>query len=247
MKAILLCAGYGTRLLPLTENQPKALLPVKGKPILNYIIEKIQNVKEISQIYVISNDKFYTSFAWWLTKNQKNFSKPINIVNTGSITIEDQKGGINDTLLAINENNLDDDLLIIFGDNLFSFNISKLIDFFKQKQSNCLACYQLQNIKDAKKFGIIDLDENNKIIDIEEKPQEPKTDLLVTGIYIIKRQDIEKLRKFYEDSKEKSKLNPSHSITHFFQDLYKKQDVFALPFSGEWCDIGNLEDYEKVK
>ena len=116
-----------------------------------------------------------------------------------------------------------------------------------RKDSTSIACYQLENIKDAKKFGVISIDENNKIINIEEKPREPKSNLVVTGIYIIKKEDIKKMLEFLEISRKEGRLNPSFSLTFFMIDLYKKQSVFAFPFQGEWIDIGSLEDYEKVK
>lgn len=243
MIAIILAAGYGTRLLPLTFDKPKALLPVKGKTLLSYILEKIPLDMKT---FVVSNEKFYLNFVWWSQQNKQIFPN-VEIFSTGSLSVEDQKGGVNDLLLTLEQNEIDDDLLVVYGDNFFSFNLNKLMDFFNEKQASCLACYQLQDIKNARKFGVVDIDENNKIIDIEEKPQEPKTDLVVTGIYIIKKQDILKLKKYYEKVKSRDELKPSHGIMHFFQEAYKKQDVYAFPFSGFWKDIGTLKDYEEIK
>ncbi len=247
MKCILACAGYATRLYPLTENQPKALLPVKGKPIIEYLLEKIEQVPEIDPVYIISNNKFYTKFAWWLSSIESKFSKKIEIIDTSSLTVEDQKGALQDCLTAINQKEIDDDVLILYGDNLFDLNLRDFIKFFKEKNSTCLACYKIPRIEDAKKYGIIETDSENKIIEIEEKPLEPKSNLAVTGIYMIKKQDIKKIKTFYEKSKQENKLAPGFSITYFIIDLFKKQDVYAFPFSGNWVDIGSLEDYERVK
>ena len=245
MKAILVCAGYARRLYPLTENQPKALLPVKGKPIIDYLIEKVENIKEISSIYLISNNKFYMKFAWWLSS--KRFPKSIDLVDTGSVTVEDQLGSINDCLMALDQFNIDDDILILYGDNIFSLDINQFIEFFKEKKATCLACYEIKDPEDVKKFGIVTIDKNKKIIKTEEKPEKSDSNLAVTGIYIIKKEDIPKLREFYKKSKEEKKLNPGWGLTYFIKDLYKTQEVYAFPFSGDWIDIGSKEDYEKVK
>jgi glucose-1-phosphate thymidylyltransferase len=245
MKCIMVCAGYATRLYPLTENQPKALLHVKGKPIVEYLVDKVNLVKDIDSLYIISNNKFYMKFAWWLSS--KKFPKSIELVDTGSVTPEDQLGPINDCLIAIEQFNIKEDILILYGDNIFSLDINKFIDFFKEKKSTCLACYKLDNPADTKKFGIITIDENNKIIKTEEKPDKSDSNLAVTGIYIIKKEDIPKLMAFHKKSEEEKKLNPGWGLTYFIKDLYEKQDVYAFPFSGEWIDIGSKNDYEKIK
>jgi len=247
MKCIIIAAGYATRMYPLTENQAKSLLPIKGKAILSYIVEKIGKVQEIDSIYILSNNKFYTNFAWWLSNNKAYFSKPIEIIDEHSTAPENQKGGIFGCLTAINQFNIDDDLLILYGDNLFELDLKNFVDFFIEKKSTCLACYELPSLEEAKKFGNIEIDSENKITEIKEKPKEPKSNLAITGIYIIKKQDISKLREYYNTLELTKQLSPHSNITFFIQDIYKKQDIFAFPFSGQWADIGTIEDYEKVK
>jgi len=245
MKCIIVCAGYATRLYPLTEDQPKALLHVKGKPIVEYLVDKIRQVKDIDSIYIISNNKFYMKFAWWLSS--KKFPKSIDLVDTGSINIEDQLGPIHDCMMALDQFNIKEDILVLYGDNLFSLDINRFIEFFKEKKATCLACYKIDNPADTKKFGIVTVDENKKITKTEEKPEKSDSNLAVTGIYIIKKEDLPKLRAFYQKSEEEKKLSPGWGLTYFIQDLYKKQDVYAFPFSGEWVDIGSKEDYERIK
>ncbi|MFH1823233.1 MAG: nucleotidyltransferase family protein [archaeon] len=246
MKAILICAGYATRLYPLTENQSKCLLPILGKPILNHILDKIDKIKEIDQVFIISNSKFYNQFTWWVS-NQKGFSKEIQIVDEQSTAPENQKGGIYGALEAIKEHNINDDILMLFGDNYSSIDLSEFIRFANQKQTTCLACYQLDNKEGAKKFGVIETDQNFKILYIEEKPENPKSNLVATGIYFIKKQDIPKLKQYNKKLDEAGELNPSKNITHFIKEIYKDQDIFAFPFKGQWADIGTKEDYEKLK
>lgn len=247
MKAFILAAGFATRLYPLTLNQPKALLPIKNKPILNYIIEKVEKIPKVNRIYIVSNEKFYPNFKAWFNNNQKSFSKPIFIFNEGSLSAEHQRGPIDHCMEIINQDNIDDDLLILYGDNFFSLDLNRFVEFFKNKKSTCLACYALLDLDEAKKFGNIKIDQNNKIVAIKEKPQNPESNLAVTGIYLIKKDDLNDLRSFHQKSKEKNKLSTHWSVTYFILDLYLKKDVYAFPFSGDWVDIGNKEDYGKLK
>jgi len=247
MKCIITCAGYATRLMPLTAENPKSLLPVKGKPILEHILDKIKDIEEIDEIFIVSNNKFYTKFAWWLATFSKTYNKKISIVDSGSVTVEDQKGWLHDSLLAIEQNNINEDLLLIAGDNYLTVDLSEFISFFRKKNAPCLITYVLKNKEDGKKFGIVETNDNFKILDIEEKPEEPKTNLAVVASYCVRKEDISKMKEFLNRLDKENKLNPGIGLTHFFKEIYKEEDVFAFPFQGEWVDIGTKEDYERIK
>lgn len=245
MKAIIIAAGYATRLYPLTLEQPKALLCVKGKPIIEYMVDKVNETKEIDSIYILSNNKFYMKFAWWLTS--KKFPKSIEIMDTGSIDINDQLGPIHDCIMCLDQFNIKEDILVLYGDNIFSIDLEEVIKFFKEKNASGLACYELKSSEDVKKFGIVTVDESKKIIKTEEKPEKSDSNLAVTGIYFIRKEDLPKLMDFYKKGEKEGKANPSFGLTYFIKDLLEKQDVYAFPFSGDWIDIGSKEDYERIK
>ncbi len=236
MKAIILAAGYATRLYPLTLDKPKALLPVKGKPILNYIIEKISELKELEEIFIVTNEKFYMSFIWWL--NQNKFSKRVEILNDETTSNETRLGGIGDLNFVIEKENINDDILVISGDNLFDFNLQEMIDFFNEKKGTTIGIYELDS-EEIKKMSSVII-EGRKIIDFEEKPKDPKTNLSSIGIYIYSKEDLEKIKEYMKTDK------PKDGPGFLVQDFCKEQDVYAFIFQGRWFDIGSKEIYEKV-
>jgi len=241
MKAIILAAGYATRLYPLTINKPKALLPISGKPILNYIVEKIEKVKEIDEIFIVTNDKFYMNFVYWLAQNEKEFGKKIEILNDGTTSNEARLGGIGDLYFVIKEKNIEDDILVLACDNLFEDSLVDLIDFFKKKQAIINAVFELENKEEVRKFGVIEIDKEGKIIEFEEKPQEPKTNLISRAIYIFPKESLKNMGEYMKTEK------PKDAPGFLIKDFCKKQEVYAFIFKGKWFDIGSKETYEKVK
>ncbi|MEM4703241.1 MAG: nucleotidyltransferase family protein [Candidatus Pacearchaeota archaeon] len=244
MKAVVFCAGYGTRLYPLTLEQPKALLSIKGKALLEYILERIP--KNIG-IFIVSNEKFYMNFVWWLSKNNENKKRKIEVLSTGSKSVEDRKGSVHDLLFVLEQEKINDDILVVYGDLFFDFDLESFVDFFFDKKTSCIALHDLKKKERAYKYGVVELDEQAKILSIEEKPKEARSSLVVTGIYIIKKEDLNLLREFYKKAQNDWKANPDLGVTHFFQELCKHEDVYGYVFQGSWKDIGSLEDYEEVK
>ena len=134
IEAIVLAAGYATRLYPLTENLPKPLLKVAGKPIIEHLIKKLESVDMIKKIYIVTNDKFESSFRTWL--NSCDVQKPIGIINDGTKSNEDRLGALGDIYYTINKKNVDNDIMIIAGDNLFELSLNDVVNFFKKRKSN---------------------------------------------------------------------------------------------------------------
>lgn len=243
MKAIILAAGYATRMYPLTENQPKPLLKVSEKPMLNYILEKIKNLPEIKEIFVVTNARFYDTFRVWL--NSFTYPKKIRLINDGTVSKDDRLGAVGDINFILKEEDVNDDLLIIGGDNLFEDDLSGLMKSFREKGSTIL----LNEVKDketAKRFGIVSLDPNKKITRFVEKPENPESTLAATLIYAIKKEDISLLG-------EAVKSGFADRTGDFIAYLSKKRSVYGKLISGKWFDIGSFEsmseanDYFKKK
>ncbi|PJE81231.1 hypothetical protein COU58_03580, partial [Candidatus Pacearchaeota archaeon CG10_big_fil_rev_8_21_14_0_10_32_42] len=192
MKCVLLCVGYTPWLYPLTLNKPKALLEIRGKPLLDYTIERIPN--EIEKIYIVTNDKFYYNFIWWLEKLKSKAKDKIEIINDETSTNESRRGGIGGLNFVIESKQIDDDILVVLGDNYFNFNLSELINFFKKVEDTTLGVVSLDR-EQAKNFGVVEI-VDDKILSFEEKPENPKSNLVSTGLYIFTKEDLKEIKEY---------------------------------------------------
>lgn len=235
MKAIIPCAGYATRLYPLTKNQPKQLLKIANKPLIEYIIEKINEIKDVNEIIIISNHKFINQFNKW----KKTFKNKIQmkILDDCSTTNENRLGSTKDSLFALNKENINEDMLIIAGDNLIQFSLKDFYNKFKKINKNLIAVYDIKDIeKVRKRHGVVILDKNNKAIDFQEKPENPKSTIKSIFCYLFKPE----IRQLME---EYVKTNNPDAPGYFIEWLIKKTDVYAYKFTEPVYDIGNMESY----
>ncbi|MDD5680227.1 MAG: nucleotidyltransferase family protein [Candidatus Omnitrophica bacterium] len=240
MKALILAAGYATRLYPLTISKPKPLLPIKGKPIIDYTLGQLGNVPELDEIYVVTNNRFYKNFKTWAS-NYKG-GKKITIINDKTLTNEERLGAIGDIDLVIREAHVNDDLIIIAGDNLFAFDIRKFIEFSRSRVSGCsVALHDINSVEEAKKFGIVTIDKNNKILHFTEKPARPESTLVAICLYYFPKQKLSMVSKYLEQSYH------NDAPGNYISWLVKTEDVFGFAFSEEWYDIGDKHTYESIK
>jgi len=238
IKALVLAAGYATRLYPLTKDKPKPLLPVAGKPMIEYILDKIAPIDNINEILVVTNNKFHTHFEKWAANY--NYPKPIKIINDGTMSDEDKLGAVGDIQFVIDKENLNEDLLVIAGDNLFEFSLKDFVAFFKQKKDNAIAVYDVKDIEIAKRMGVVTVNKNKKLIFFQEKPEKPNTTLIAICCYLFPAKKLKRIKEFLSTGAK------SDAPGYYIQWLYKNDNVYCFIFEESWFDIGNLDQYKKA-
>lgn len=238
MKAIVLAAGYATRLYPLTLNRTKPLLPVGGQPIIDYIIEGIVKVSEIDTVYVVTNNRFYNDFVKW--QKMANFTKEILIVNDGTNSDEDKLGAIGDIDLVINKIGIRDDLVVIAGDNLFGFSLQNFVNFFKIHGTS-IAAYKYPHRDELSHYGLVELNGTSRVILFQEKPKEPKSDLVAICLYGFPYSKLGLISEYLKSGKNKD------APGYYLQWLVNKEEVYAFVFQAPWHDIGTPEAYQRAQ
>ncbi|GHT53455.1 hypothetical protein FACS189446_0900 [Bacteroidia bacterium] len=239
MKNIVLAAGYATRLYPVTEHFPKPLLAIGNSTILDLLIQDIDRIDEIDEHIIVANHKFRKHFQEW--KSQSNYQKPVTIIDDGSTENENRLGAVRDLLLAIETKKLDgEDLLVVAADNLLDFSFAGLVDFFKEKQTSLIMTYEEPEIKALQRTGVIVMDENNKVLEMQEKPENPKTHHAVPPFYLYKKEDLNKIRECIAAG---CKADAPGDL---LQAMLGKTTFHAWPMPGKRIDIGTLETYLKL-
>ena len=237
MKCLILAAGYATRLYPLTENFPKPLLTVGEKTILDWLIDDIDTSGEVDEYVVISNHKYAHHFESWA----KNKSKKIVVVDDGTDTNETRLGAVKDIQFAIESLALDDDMLVIAGDNVLDFSLTEFISYAKSKKTSCIMRYYEPEHKKLLKCGVVTVDENDRILKMTEKSPEPATHWCCPPFYFYAKQDARLVEQGISEG------CGTDAPGSFIAWLCTKTSVHAMEMNGKRYDIGNLESYEKVQ
>ena len=250
MRAIVLCAGYATRLYPLTADKPKHLLPIAGRPMLDFLIRKIEAVGEICTIYIVTNQKFFDKFKEWKDYYEKKedekkgrvekIKKEIKILNDGTFSEDTKLGAIGDIHFTLEKEKISDDVLVVAGDNIFEFDLVKFVDFFMEKKAPCVAVRDVGSFELVKKYSEVSVDGQGKITYFKEKPKNPHSTLSAICLYAFPSHTLYLIRKYIDEG------NDPDNAGSYIEWLYKKLDVFAFSFSGVWYDIGDLEEYRKA-
>lgn len=238
MKAIILAAGYGTRLYPLTEVYAKPLLPVAGKPVLEYLLDKIKPLEKIDRIYVVANNKFFEDFERW--SEELGFPKTIELINDGTNSNEERLGAIRDLYFAVEKSSIKEDALVLGGDNIFLFSFAEFIEFFEHKRADSITVHELNELEKLRRTGVVEVDENSRVIGFEEKPDKPKSNLAAPPCYIFTCQTLNDIGRYLSEG------NNPDAPGNFIRWLYREKEVYAFKFSEERYDIGNFQSYQRV-
>jgi glucose-1-phosphate thymidylyltransferase len=229
MKALLLAGGYATRLRPLTDTTAKPLLPVGGRPMVDWIVDRVEESREVGEIHVVTNAVYAAEFERW------GRGRSIAVWNDGTRSNEDRLGALGDIAFAIERGGLEaDDLLVIAADNLFEFSLRDYIGFFRAKgDGSTIAARRLGDRSRARLYGVVELGDGERVKAFEEKPDEPKTDLVATAAYIYHRDHLPLLACYLAEG------NAPDPPGRFPAWLCSRAPLYAYCFSEPWFDIGD--------
>ena len=237
MKCLILAAGYATRLYPLTENFPKPLLDVNGKTILDWLVDDIDTLGKIDEYVVISNHKYAHHFEAWAKTKPQN----ITVVDDGTSTNETRLGAVCDIQFAIDKLSLDDDMLVIAGDNVLDFSLTKFIEYAGEKKTSCIMRYFEPDMKRLLKTGVVTVDDNDLVLEMTEKSPTPATNWSCPPFYFYTREDARLVKEGIASG------CGTDAPGSYIAWLCHKTKVHAMQMPGRRYDIGNLESYEQVK
>lgn len=235
MKNIVIAAGYATRLGELTKNFPKPLLKIGNSTILGRMLDDIDKIEDIDEHIIITNHKFAQIFEDW-AKEQK-YTKKITIVDDGTSTNDTRLGAVCDLLFAMDKLSIDDDLLVVAADNLLFFSFKEFVDFAKEKGTSCIMCHEQPSIEKLQRTGVIVVDGNMRVLNMEEKPQEPKSHWAVPPFYVYLKKDLELVKRSVENGCGK---DAPGNLAHY---MVEKTTMHAWPMSAGRFDIGSLDTY----
>ena len=241
MKNIVIAAGYATRLYPLTENFPKPLLKIGGSTILGRILEDVDKFDEIDEHIIVSNHKFAQIFRDWAKNECAALSKPVKILDDGTTTNETRLGAVKDLLLAIETYDIKDDMMVLAADNILDFSFRGFVDFFKEKQTSCIMCHYQPSVEKLQRTGVVVLDDDKKVLNMEEKPKVPKSHWAVPPFYIYRKEDILFIKGSLDHG---CGFDAPGNLAHY---LCGVTDMHAWEMSGSRFDIGSLDTYEEAK
>lgn len=241
MKVIILAAGYATRLYPLTLTQPKPLLGVAGKPMVDYVLDNLATLPGLDRVYIVTNAKFAENFERWAenyraTKAKLNFT----IFNDGSTDDSNKLGAIGDLNLILDREQIDDDVVVVAGDNLFSQTLEAFGTFCLEKNQPVLGIYDVGSLDQARKYGVVDVDENGRIVSFEEKPQHPASSQIGIALYYYPKAVLPMVRQYVAEGN-----NPDQP-GRLIQWLYPRTPVYTWNVPGLWFDIGSKETLEEA-
>ncbi len=242
IKAVITAAGYASRLWPLTRDVPKPLIEVKGKPIVEHIINRVSEIPDVDEVFVVTNAKFYPAFEDWLVEARSRLSLPVKLVNDGTTSNDDRLGQVGDIHLVLEKENVDDDLLVVAGDNLFNFSLLPAYQAFSRQQKIVNPLYESKSYKSARELGSVVInEETGEFAEFMEKSPTPKSTLISLGIYFFPRQKVHLIRKYI------SEKNSPDKMGFFLMWIMQSEKVLGHVYTDKWFDIGWIEALESAR
>ena len=235
MTSIILAAGYATRMYPLTLNYPKPLLEVGGKKIIDWLIEDLEK-SGVERTVVVSNHKFISQFQAWAEGRENTI-----VLDDGSEDNDHRLGAVKDIEFAIEEANIDDDIVVLAGDNVLNFSLSSFIEYGREKKTSCIMRHEEKDKNKLRKTGVIEIDEDELVLNMEEKPKEPKSNWAVPPFYYYTKEDKDLIKEGIASG------CGTDAPGSFVSWLVKTRPVHAYRMIGERFDVGSIEGYEKIK
>ena len=239
MKCLVLAAGYATRLYPLTENFPKPLLEVKGKTIIDWLLDDIDKTGKINEYIIVSNHKYISHFEKWA--ESKKLSSPITVIDDGTISNETRLGAVVDIDLVIKKLNINEELMVIAGDNLLDFSLATFINYFDTKKETCIMRYYEENKEKLKKSACVLVDNDDLVLDMVEKPQEPNSNWCTPAFYIYSKEACMMVSEALKNG------CASDAPGSYIAYLHKRCKVYAMEMPGHRFDIGNIESLNAAR
>lgn len=241
MKVLILAAGYATRLYPLTLTQPKPLLTVAGQPMIDYVLDNLAPIGGIDRVYVVTNAKFAGHFQEWSRQYRASKARlDFTIVNDGSTDDSNKLGAIGDMHLVITREKVEDDLMVVAGDNLFSESLQDFGRYCREKNGPVLAVYDVGNLQEITKYNSISIDASGKITFFEEKPKNPTSTLTGIALYYYPKASLPLIHEYMAGGN-----NPDQT-GRLVQWLYRRAPVYTWRVPGIWFDIGSKESLEEA-
>lgn len=239
MECILLAAGYATRLYPLTENKPKALLELGDKTILDMVAEKIENVAEINNIYIVTNHRFAEHFSEW-AENYKG-KKKIEVLDDGTTNNDNRLGAIGDIKFVIDRKKITDDIFVLASDNIFDFELTDMMDVYRKKGGDVISAHYVEDKDELRAMGVVKIEEDGRVSEFVEKPAQPQSNYGALPFYIYRKQTVPLIERYLDEG------NNPDAPGYFAGWLVNETDVYAYQFDVMALDIGTPEAYYEAR
>ena len=236
MKLIILAAGYATRLYPLTLDRPKPLLEVAGRPMIEHVLSSLGEVPEIDRVYVVTNAKFAGHFERWAEGYAaERGGAPVTVVNDGTTDDKNKLGAIGDLHLVLEREAVEDDVIVVAGDNLFDRGLGGFVEFCKGVKAPAVGVYDVGDLEEIRKYNNIGTDAGGRITSFEEKPAHPVSTVTAIALYFYPKAALPLIRQYIAEGN-----NPDQP-GRLVQWMYERTPFYTWPVPGTWYDIGSKE------